>query len=74
MRIIITIDRFEGEKTVLKTDDGDTIIWPKNKLPKEAREGSVLNFIISKDVETEDEKRELAKNILNELLEAKESS
>ena len=68
MKILLTIDRFEENKAVLKTEDGDTIIWPKNKLPENIKEGSVLNFIISRDAETEEEKKELAKNILNEIL------
>lgn len=68
MNIKITIDRFENDKVVLKTDDGDTIIWPKNKLPENTREGAVLNFNILSDLETEKDKREMAKEILNEIL------
>lgn len=68
MNIKITIDRFENDKAVLKTDDGDTIVWPKNKLPENAREGAVLNFNILTDAETEKDKRDLAKEILNEIM------
>lgn len=71
MQIKLTIDRLEGKMAVLKTDDGDTVIWPKNKLPTGAREGAVLNFIIANDGETEKNKKELAKEILNQILETK---
>lgn len=72
MLIKLTIDRFEGDKAVLKTNDGLTVLWPKNKLPENSKEGSLINFTINKDLETEDEKRILAKNILNEILDIKE--
>jgi hypothetical protein len=68
MNIKITIDRFEGEKAVLQTEDGQSIVWPKDKLPQDAREGMALNFNILSDAETEKDKRELAKEILNEIL------
>lgn len=68
MNIKLTIDRFENNKAILITDEGDTVIWPKSKLPNDAREGMVLNFNILSDLETEKEKKELAKDILNEIL------
>lgn len=68
MNINLTIDRFELDKAVLKTEDGQSIIWPKNNLPENAREGTVLNFNILTDLETEKDKRKLAKEILNEIL------
>ena len=71
MNIKLTIDRFENDKAVLKIDDGDTIVWPKNKLPENAREGAVLNFNILTDAETEKDKRDLAKEILNEIMDVK---
>jgi phosphoribosylaminoimidazole carboxylase (NCAIR synthetase) len=69
MHYTITIDRFEEDKAVLKTEDGQTIIWPKNNLPKNTHEGSVLIFSIKTNQEIEEEKKQTAKNILNELLE-----
>jgi len=68
MKLNLTIDRIENEKAVLKTDNGETIVWPKTELPAELREGSVLNFTISDSPELEKNKKEMAKNILNELL------
>ena len=68
MNIKLTIDRFEGGKVVLKTEDNNEIIWPKDKLPEQAREGMVLNFNIQNNIQAEKEKKELAKDILNEIL------
>ena len=68
MIISLTIDRFENGKAVLKTNDNETIIWPKNKLPDNLKEGSVLNFTIADDKYKEEDKKKLAKDILNEIL------
>ncbi|MDP2754058.1 MAG: DUF3006 domain-containing protein [Nitrospirota bacterium] len=68
MIIKLTIDRFEGEKAVLIAESGEQIIWPKNKLPEQAREGMVLSFNVQNSEEAEKDKKELAKNILNEIL------
>jgi len=68
MKLKLTIDRFEEDKAVLKTDDGFSIIWPKNKLPEDSHEGMVLIFNITDDAETEKNNKQLAKDILNEIL------
>ncbi|MBA3047052.1 DUF3006 domain-containing protein [Patescibacteria group bacterium] len=68
MNIKITIDRFENDKAVFKTEEGISIIWPKNNLPEQAREGMVLNFNITDNLQAEKEKKQLAKDILNEIL------
>ena len=68
MDIKLTIDRFEGGKAVLKTNDGDTIIWPKGKLPENIHEGSVLTVSIHTLAEKESKNKQLAKDILNEIL------
>ena len=68
MKIEFTIDRFEGEKAILKNEDNETIVWPKNKLPKDVKEGSILAFIITDKAEAKNNKEDLAKDILNEIL------
>jgi len=73
MEYSLTIDRFENEKAVLKTAKGETIIWPKSMLPTEAKEGAVLIFTIAGDKEKEKNKKETAKDILNELLNVEEN-
>ena len=68
MEIKIIVDRFEGDKAVLKTTDNQTIIWPKNKLPNDIEESGVLFFNIQIDKNKEGQNKKLAKTILNEIL------
>jgi hypothetical protein len=72
MTILLTIDRFEGGEAVLKTKDNQTIIWPKNKLPADAREGALLVFHITSDQDQTEDRRQLAREILNEILNVEE--
>ena len=70
----VTIDRIEGNKAILKLENNETIIWPKNNLPPNSKEGSVY-FITLKDLkEKEGSNKELAKNILNEILDTDDIS
>lgn len=73
MEYSLTIDRFENEKAVLKTEDGATMIWPKNKLPANLKEGAVIIFTIFSEPELEKNKKKLAKDILNEILDVEEN-
>ena len=73
MEYSLTIDRFENEKAVLKTEKGETIIWLKSMLPAEIKEGEILTFSICGDKEKEKNKKGLAKDILNELLKVEEN-
>lgn len=72
MTIKLTIDRLENDKAILKTEDRSTIIWPKNQLPENIHEGMVLVFNIINDAKAEKDKKQLAKDILNEILDVKE--
>lgn len=73
MVIELKVDRFEEEKVFLRSEDNDLIIWPKNKLPREIREGSLLAFSIKSDLTTDiNESGKTAKDILNELLDVEE--
>ncbi|MEA3398352.1 MAG: DUF3006 domain-containing protein [Patescibacteria group bacterium] len=74
MILKIIIDRFEGDKAVLKTADNDTIIWPKNKLPKNSHEGEGLFFTVTGNLENDEQGRKLAKDILNEILNSSEQA
>lgn len=71
MNITLTVDRFEGDQAILVTDERESILWPKNKLPPEIKEGAVINFIIGGNEQTEESRRQAAKDILNEILEVK---
>ena len=68
MNIKLTIDRFEENKAILKTENGVSIIWPKNRLPENSHEGMILVFNITNDIKSEKNKKQLAKDILNEIL------
>jgi Mor family transcriptional regulator len=64
----LIIDRFEEDKAILITDDNQTIVWPKNKLPAGLKEGSALTLAIVNDKIRSEESQKLAKDILNEIL------
>ncbi|MFH0955824.1 MAG: DUF3006 domain-containing protein [Candidatus Falkowbacteria bacterium] len=68
MLIKLTLDRFEEDKAVLVASDGTAIIWPKNKLPANAREGSALSFDIRETAEREKQDKQTAKDIINEII------
>lgn len=57
------IDRFEGDWAVIEYGD-KTFNFPKELLPKEAKEGDVLKF----DVKIDEEETEKRKKIINELI------
>ena len=67
MKIIFSVDRFEGDKAILATD-GFSVIWPKSKLPAGSHEGSSIVMEIKTDKDVQKNNQELAKDILNELL------
>ena len=54
---MIIIDRFEGDKAVLEVDTGHVNI-PITNLPKGAKEGDVLRFVIDAD-ETKNRKQRI---------------
>lgn len=68
MIIKFTIDRFEGNRAVLITGDGETIIWPKNKLPENVHEGACLTFDVAERKEREKRDKQTAKDIINEIV------
>ena len=63
-----TLDRFESDKAVLISNDGESIIWPKNKLPGNLHDGSVLSFDIMEEKEREQKDKQTAKDIINEII------
>jgi len=63
-----TLDRFEEDWAIFSINDGKQIIWPKDKLPQGLEEGAVIKIKLYTSQDEEKERRELAKNILNEIL------
>ncbi|MBU1146224.1 DUF3006 domain-containing protein [Patescibacteria group bacterium] len=66
------IDRFEGDSAVIKTEDGQEIIWPKQDLPEDAKEGTAVRLSVSTNQSDEEERTKLAKTLLNEILQNKD--
>lgn len=64
----VTIDRFEGESAVLVFDDGKEIVWPIKNLPEGVKEGAVLSLTLGSEASAEEERRKLAKELINEIL------
>lgn len=62
------VDRFEGDYAVLVFDDGQTLNILKKKLPQDVHEGSVIWLSVLNDQKETKKQRELAKEILNEIL------
>lgn len=68
MELTMFIDRLEGDNAVLKSKDGNTVIWPKKLLPLGAHEGMALNFRILDEKQAEELQKTKAKDILNEII------
>lgn len=67
MEIKLTVETLEQDFAKLKTEDGNLINWPTNKLPKEIKLGEILTFSIT-DAGSKNEPEKLAKELLNEIL------
>lgn len=68
MRLKFTLDRFEGDTAVLIDEKGQSLVWPKNKLPQDLHDGSVLVFNILTDKDQEKKDKQTAKDLLNEII------
>jgi hypothetical protein len=65
-----TIDRFEGDKAVLRFEDGQELVVERNLLPAQAHEGAQL-FLELKNSNLESDKQAEAKRLLMEILQGK---
>lgn len=61
-----TIDRFEGEKAVIRTAQ-DEIILPRSLVPEFA-EGDVVSIWIMPEKEDTEKTQEIAQNLLKDIL------
>jgi len=64
----ITLKSLEGNQAVLVLPDGQEIKWPKSLLPKELKNGQELRIIVHDKKTEEDERANLARALLNELI------
>ena len=67
-RLKAVLDRFEGETAIIIFADNQKINIPKDFLGKDVKEGSAINITFSSDLDEETNKRELARSLLNEIL------
>jgi hypothetical protein len=67
MEIKATIESFDDKLAQLRTEDGQSITWPANMLPKDIKAGQVLEISIN-DGGNRQEPEQLAKDLLNEIL------
>jgi hypothetical protein len=70
MKINLTIERFEDNEAILKSEDGFFVSWPKDKLPVDAKEKEIIIFNLNSEAVAETKNDNLAKDILNEILNA----
>lgn len=62
------VDRIEESKAVIRSDDGQTLLWPIENLPEDTSEGSVVYISLTKSEVEEQERENLARDILNEIM------
>lgn len=63
-----TLTKLEGEEALLTLKDGQEIKWSKTKLPANLTVGESFYLVVFKEINTEKQKKELAKTILEEIL------
>jgi len=68
MRMRCTIDRFEQDRAVLRTDDGQTLVVHRAELPANVVAGGVILARFTDDATATADRHERARTILNELL------
>lgn len=61
------IDRFEGGFGILRFEKGQQIIIPKKFLPKDIKEGDILNVEFLTNEQKTERAKNLAKAILSEI-------
>jgi exosome complex RNA-binding protein Csl4 len=59
---------FQKESALLQTEDNQKIIWPKDRLPENIKVGDDLKLRVLSAEQDEIGKEELAKAILNQIL------
>lgn len=66
MRMVI--DRRDGDRAVLRADDGQELTVAVAELPKGVSDGSVLTVSLRTDVAATEDRTAQAREILNEIL------
>jgi hypothetical protein len=63
-----TVERIEEEHIVLKTEDGQTLKWPIKLVHGEIGEGDTVDLLALSNQQSEKERKNIARHVLNELL------
>lgn len=63
---MFVIDRFEGNCAVIELDDRSTITLPKHLLPKDAKEGDVIDLSINVNRSKTTKRRKQADSLLKD--------
>jgi hypothetical protein len=66
--MLCTVDRIEGQRAVLKLEDGQSLEWPIDGLPSGVSEGSEVKIFLSTAKSEQEERERTARAVLNELL------
>jgi len=61
------VDRLEGDFAIIRTFDQQELLWPKNNLPSNVKEGSAVQLILKTDQELEQDQQKLAQAVLREV-------
>lgn len=64
------IIRFEGKYAIIELEGGNNLAWPSARLPDDANEGSSVILKIRTPQGEAQEKEDVAKAILNQVLES----
>lgn len=71
MKVFVVIDRFEGNKAVLLLGDEEVqVIWPRESLPDEAKEGDIVTIELQVDHEATSAAKAEADRLLKEIMKA----
>ena len=62
------IEKFEDKLAVLVLEDDQKINWPIKDLPEDVKQGSKVRISISSSTSKEEERKKLAKELINEIL------
>ena len=65
------LNRYEKNYAIFRLTDGQELFWPKEMLREGIHIGSKIHLIVKSEQEQVSESRELAKNILEQILNGK---
>lgn len=63
-----TVTSLKGKQAILTLEDKQTLLWPSDLLPKDAKVGSDIYLTLDTEKTAEGKEKNLAKALLNEIL------